>query len=488
MNTHIKKIALALAVLIFLIICYFIGMRFNLHKQEKEKINQQQQEDSLSPQTDLVGRVSSDIINAVITRQNDTIELVKKDEGEDIVWYLKGYENTSFNQENIGMLAKSLSTLYSGEKIKDISAETANIDELKDYGLDNPSTTAVINFNDGNQTTIYVGNPTSDKLYRYAMVKGGDGIYLIDEINNQRYNYTLNDLVDKSIPSIKPVQILYVDIKQKNKDEIEIEYQDTTQGNAAEMASYGMQTLTMKKPLAEAAVYPNNLQSTILKNLSSFEIESVVETEPKSLSPYGLDDPYMEIKLKDNENELKLKLGNLTDSEQSYYCMAQDRNVVYTISKELIDPFENANIIDFIERFVALVYRKDAKEVDLKGFGNEYKITFKDNPEEKSQEEDDNRIGVLNGKELDGDSFSNLYQAIIGITFDSLSNTQQIEGEPSVSIKFELMDSSVKEINYYEYNANNNFYIVQIDGDTSRLVNKQSLKTVFDLAQKLSEK
>lgn len=479
MNPQLKKMLIGIVILLLIVGAYLVSAKVS--KKDNAEENQTVQEEEVTANA-LMNKNSEDIVNAVIERENDTIEVIKTEAG----WSLKGYEDVELNEDNVNMLAKNLATLEYDSKICDVT-NTTTVEELKAYGLDLPRIKATINFKDNSSVVVKIGKLTTDGEFSYVMLEGGDGVYLVEGLVTNRYNYSLNDLVSKDVTSINPVQILYVDVKQRDKDEIEIEYKEEGEGNVANLASYGMQALTMHKPMSGAAVYPTNLQSTILEKTTSFVLGEIVEVKPEDKAKYGFAEPYLQVALRDANGSFSFKIGYEAD-ESNYYCMVDDRNVVYKVSKELITPYENANIIDFIERFIALVYKKDVKEVEISNGTEDYKLVLKDNPKaEKSEDnDDDTRIGVLNGKELDEDSFSNFYQSMIGITFDSITNKEPISGNPSVTMKYTMLDGSVKEVKYYEYKPNNNFYIAEVDNDTSRLVNKQSLKNVFEYAQKLT--
>lgn len=506
MNPQLKKLIIGVIVLILLVCCYFAGKIIKKSAAGDEDSQQEQTEDTQESQdyeNDLIALSSDDnkISGAVVTRLEEdgsqsVIELVKSGDS----WVLKGHEGVIYSESNIGALATSLEVLPYSEKICDLSENPveADGDLLKEYGLDSPVTTAVSTFEDGSSAVIYVGGSTPDKEYSYVRVEGGDGIYLVESYYTNRYRYNLDSLISKEMPSINAQKILTVNILQKGKEEIDIEYDEDLGSNNSDLAEYGMQTLTMKKPLSGASVYPPNLQESLLSTTSSLALGELAEAECYDLSEYGLDDEsaYIKIYLKDMDNELGLVIGSSADDD-NYYCALGERDddvkvklssgcSVFKIAKSSIEPFENANIIDFIEKFLALVKRIDAEEVEFKGLDKEYRLTFKDNPDkEKATDDDDTRTGILNDIELDDDSFADLYQAFIGLTFDSLSNTEKPSGDPTVTIKYTLTDGSIKEIKFYEYNANNNFYIAEIDGDTSRIVHKQGIKNIINIADGL---
>lgn len=474
MNGKIKKIILGILLLVVLAVVYWL---LSQSKTNDEPIEEPAQQHMLTDKS------SENIVSAVISRSEDEITLINNSGS----WILQGYEGLEFNQSSMSMLSNSLASL-GGD---DISGG-----ELSEYGLDEPAATAEISFDDGTQASIKIGAAAPDGNYYYA-TNDDKSVYMISTDDAQRYFYTLNELVDKTLPVILDTKIMYVDIKQLNAEEIEIEYEDEKAGNAADLAAYGMQTLTMKKPLPGTAVYPNNIQSTLLSGMSSIALDSFIEYNPQDLAKYALDNPFIEITLRDTENELNLIVGGDAGNGM-YYCMANDKNSVFTISSKHIAPFIDADITQFIERFVSLAYRIDVKNIQIKSDIGQYDINFiQENSTEATTEASeassnavnvkDSRTGYINGKRIDEDSFSDFYQMLVGITFDNISFTPlEVSGNAEVSIIYNMNDGTRKTVNYYPYADDKNFYVAEVDGQANYFVSRQTVSPVLTVLDGLA--
>jgi len=457
-------------ILLILLLClYFISKKDNnIENTEQEQSNHL-----------LISKKSDEIKRVIIENEygeKNTFKTINNEDGTNS-WTVEGFEELEFNQENLKSVVETMTELYAEDTV------TNDLSNLSQYGLEPPQNIVTALYSDETETTIIIGNMTPDKNYYYAMIEDDDNIYIIDKINGQRINYGLNELISKTVPIISEKEILYLDIKQKGKDEIEIEYNGDMDGNAADLSKYGLQTLNMKKPIANAIVYPNNIQSYVLSNTSALTIKDLIDIFPKDLSQYGLQEPELIINMKDSKNSVEFKIGNSID-ENTFYCMVDDRPHIFSIEKEAVTPFMDINILNFIEKFVSLHYRKDVESVNISSSKGNYSITFgEEEIEEKTEETtenevNDNRASFINGKEIDKDEFSNLFQLIVGITFDSIDYDAKPQGKPEFSTIYTLRDGTKDIIEYYNYN--DNFYIALKDNDSSRIVSKQTIKNVIN--------
>ncbi len=431
----------------------------------------------------LTDKEPNNLKEATLISQNDELTLIPlKDDEDNIEWKIKGYEDVLFNQTNMTSIVSTLTNLTMSDII------TEKVDNISDFGLDKPIVTAKAVFDNEEKITIYIGDKTVDEKYYYAKTDKSDRIYILENLYANRLQSKLNGLIDKSINMISQYKILYLNVKSKGNEEIDIEYSENKEGNASELENLGMQTLRMNKPFNGATVYPTNLQDNVLGNLSSIILNELIEVYPKDLNKYGLESPEMEITMKDDDYDVYLKIGNAYDSD-NLYCMVNQRPHVFTINKSAIEPFTNINVFDFIEKFVALNYRVNVESIDINSPKGNYKITFSDDMSEENIEEKnvmkDNRKGFINGQELDNDSFSEFYELLIGITFDNIDKNYSVSGEPVVSIKYNLKDGSYQNINFYEYD--NSFYLADNGKLDKLVVHKHNVDIMLDKAKQLLE-
>lgn len=461
-KSKLLKILFGILILVLLIILYIMGVNTGKNNIPNETANNIDY-----TEYDIINKPDSDVIEISINDLNfKTVAVDNKTE-----WIIEGYDGVKFNQENISFMAKSLKNLTSTQII-----EMPENTDISEYKLDTPEVTVNVLYDDSSVETLYIGKETPDMDYRYVMTEREKKVYLLDELTSNRFLYTLDNFVDKDIPIIRIDTILHVNLKNKDKEEIDIKFLTNTD---SDLNSIGLSTMTMLKPYEGITVYPENLQNSMLPTVSSLALGELVDTNSDNLSLYGLASPFSEITLTDENNTLHLKIGDLAD-EENYYCMIDNRIEVFKIKKSLIEPFININVIDFIEKFVNLVYRTDVESITI---NDNYNITFEDNAANETDDynsSDDNRTAYLNGKEVEESDFSSLYQLIIGITFDSIGNTIEPRGKPDVTMIFNMLDGTSSTVNYYTYPENTNFYIAELNGNYSMLVSKQKVENVID--------
>ena len=84
---------------------------------------------------------------------------------------------------------------------------------------------------------------------------------------------------------------------------------------------------------------------------------------------------------------------------------------------------------------------------------------------------------------MDKDTFTDFYELLIGIGFDNIVKKVDTNGEPALTITFNLVDGSKNEAKYYDYDSN--FFVVNKVDESSLLVSKQTVRKVISQAEKL---
>ncbi len=420
-----------------------------------------------------------DLVSIELNNDNVLTELFF-DNGK---WVIKGYENIELDKSNTESFIESMSSILAEE----VTNDDGNIGR---YGLDNPQKSVCLKFKDGSEKLIYIGDLTPDNNYCYAKKPDDDTVYTINYINGERAGYTINYFVDKSIPKVSPYKIMSLNIKRKNAPEIDLEYTLQKQGNAQNLIEMGMETMNMRKPYEGMAVYPSNLQETVLAKLNDMQLGDIVQASLENTGKFGFDSPEAEIIVKDDTNSLTLTVGDKA-GDDNYYCIVNDKKVVFLIDSEYVNPFLNADPIKFVEKFVALHYRADVEKVIMSEGENLLEVTFgeeeaKENSENGNSRFNDDRKAYLNGMEFDKSSFSDFFELLAGITFDKVDeNAKAVSENPEVVIKYTLRDGSFDEVKFLPYNES--FYLVEDRPIKGMLVSKQKVRRVFEKAESLLE-
>lgn len=388
-------------------------------------------------------------------------------------YFIEGYEDMPLGS-NMGGYIDGMYRLTASSELKEH-------DELSVYGLDSPKLSLEAVYSDDSAITMNVGNATPDGLGYYVNTSVSDSVYVVTGTFMAPYFYGLNDLLDKSLTEINQDEITMVSVDDTQNDEKDL----LITYNTADSAVQGneLTPLIMQSPIKGLAVYPYNLQTTVLAGQKELKLVDIVDIRPTDLGKYGLDKPAYEIKFMDTENIISLEIGNEVDDTFTY-CKLPYSDTVYTIFTGGIDPAINYNIYEFVERFVNLKYRRNLDKLVISGLSiPEYTLSFGE--DKVNQEGIDNRVAIFNGKEYERTEISDFYQLVAGITFERIDENAQIQGEPELTIDFYMLDGTESIDKYYSYDSN--YYIVEKDGEnTGFIVSKTYISRMLSMAAEMA--
>lgn len=169
-----------------------------------------------------------------------------------------------------------------------------------------------------------------------------------------------------------------------------------------------------------------------------------VEADEELLAKTGLDDPFCTVTFKYGGKRNILYLGDEivttieTDNEGTptltevvgYYGMLEGNSGVYAFSKDAA-PWYTTSLEDIVSRRPVSPYIYTIDKLTITTPEREYLFTVTGNAEKNSF--------TLDGTELNGDKFRQLYQQLISAVGDELYLTDG-EYEPYITVKFEYRD------------------------------------------------
>ena len=475
MNKKYVKLLIYALIVIVLASAYF----FLANDDNENTTSETEYDNEYDDSVEILKVEKNDISAIILNNQGVITEILPKDENKE-TWVIKGNENVELNNNTVTSFAESVSNIS--------ATEVTNADKnLAQYGLDKNDKSLNVKTKDAS-FTLYLGTATPDNSYYYVKKADDNTVYMLSSVNGKRFEYNLNNFVDKTVAQVSPYKLHNVEIKAKGKEDIVIEYNRDKQGNAQNLMAMGMETMNMKKPYANVAVYPNNLQEKVLSTFTSFELGDIVSTSLDESEKFGFNSPECKVYLADDTNKFNMTVGKKAD-DTNYYCTVNDKNVIFLVDEKFVNPFINAKPIDFIEKFVALNYRADVNAVNMTYKGKNYDVTFGE--EVKSEEDENNtdentaksrfkddRKTFINKKELNKDEFADFFELLVGITFEKIDQTAKAKTNvPEVTIKYTMKDGTSQEIKFNEFN--DSFYLVtgaKVDG---MLVSKQTVHRVF---------
>lgn len=318
-----------------------------------------------------------------------------------------------------------------------------NIENVSDYGLDEPPFSLSIAFSDGKEVTYSLGDqtPFQDGYYLSVSVQE-DSVYVIADDVSSDFSITLFDYAETETLS-EVGDAVWVSLG----DSFSAEYLSESKTIDKEQNWYS--TLS-GQPLDEEKM--QSLISDIMA-LSLGDLQAYNASD-EELSGYALtDEAAVRIHIKDTEgNERILLTGSVNDGADNYVRLENSR-MVYALSSDVTDVL-SVNESDMRILKVAPVSFEDIKEIsfalDGKSISIERNETIMTATDGETQE---TTVSVRrNGVQTDGTQEETVWNIVSGINADTYAE-EEAEKEEILSVTFTTNSGKTLEIHAYAYDA-----------------------------------
>ena len=451
-----------------IILCLLMGIvaviYFNLGREPK--VNE---DTTVQVKKQLITLNKQDIKEISIIKNKSILRLNKVDN----LWVVEG-KDYSIEQAIADSIAYYVSALYPDKKIEGAA-------ELDQYGLAHPQSVVKVVTSDNAVKEILVGDKSPVNTGYYLKVKGTEEVYLVPNIIGERFTITLENIRNRRLPEMDESGLTYIRVKKKDANPIELVYNEQQTENDK---IYGLNTWKMVSPYATTVFVDEGRLDSLKAALVDMEISTFVEDNVKNFSKYGLDDPVLEVNLKDKDNDVTLRFGNFI-GDDVYFGFDNDKNV-YTVSKDMYEKF-SINAYDIIQKFSFIENIYNIERVLIEAEGKSYALDLVKLPQKDGQKEQYSLRCKLNEKEITEKEGRYLYQALIGITVEG-EIQNRAANVPVVKVTFYLNSNGKKSevhINYMEYDKN--FYAISRDGNVDFIISKYQINSLIEHIEAFSE-
>lgn len=394
----------------------------------------------------------------------------------DSLYKVRGYEDVAIDQTSARDIVRTASHVEAEDTIRE------DLNNLPEYGLDDPIATITAKYSDGKTNTYYFGNNAPGSGTYYMLIDGIDKVYNVwnNYGNNAQYNiYSLRSI------EIRAIDMAATKIVRLFKDgEIHMEVTSTS---GKESKGIGSWELT--------APYEKGIHTNVEGKSFYKMAELIGKVIPRAVLPsddiaeYELDNPWgtLEVISKFDQTVTILFGKNVDGLVAMKYA---DSDILYWISEAKLGMF-NYETIDIIERLLNLINVSNVTSVKMTGVVGDNTLTVK---HEKVKEDDgtykldtkgeivEKRIYVVDGVELtedEEDQGSWFYQSlIIPKIVREVEDESYSQGKLLGSVEYTLMiEPFSHRIEFYKYDEY--FYAVKIqDSNTYLLVNKDDIDII----------
>lgn len=174
------------------------------------------------------------------------------------------------------------------------------------------------------------------------------------------------------------------------------------------------------------------------------------------------------------DKTVTLLLGNEDDLGNRYVAVAGYENEVYTIPTSTLEAIYNLNPFDYILKIPALVNIDTVESIDIKTKESSYTMKIKDGKY------------YMGDKEVEKETFTTLYQALLNVMLDSNLDTPKADNEKEEVLRmvFHRNTKEAPEITLTYYTYDGNYDSVAVNGTERYLVKNADVNT---LVQQIAE-
>ena len=443
------SLILLFAVLLVLIVIYII---LKIHNQRTEEESEEIKSE------EIFAIESGDIKSLSFIIEDQEVIFHRTEDG----WNMESDESFPVNDDQMSVLTDALSSITANRTLK-------NVDNLSEYGLDDP--VDIIRITDQNdETTVITIGDTNESVGDCYVYLNHDKttIYTIDgDVSTIFSGSLMNYAQGEDFPTIAADSIQKIEInsqgksfKMENDDQLDSGWKVTDENG--ETIEADITKVSEVKSTAAGLTYANYL-----------------EYNCQDFSEYGLDEPFAVIRIDYSETVIEddketvidksviLSVGD-EDGSGNRYTHIEGSAEVHAISNDSLSNLLNKTAADMENLSVCNI---DLSTID------KLQVNYKNETHEFTMKEDDSEITYyMDENEIDTLTFSSFYNNAIGITAKKKSE-EKPEGKPELSLVFYRSDGSETEVEYYSYDTN--YYIVHTN-DKDFLVNKMDVRNLID--------
>ena len=184
-----------------------------------------------------------------------------------------------------------------------------------------------------------------------------------------------------------------------------------------------------------------------------------------------------------NGAEITFRIGNRADEDYTYICV-DDTGDVYLTESSLVEFARTLTVAGIVDRFANIINIAKVDSLDVTTPDGSYELKIERVPEvdeEGNPSLDDdgeqiiNEVYYFNGEETDEDSFKKLYQEVIGVLVNGMTEDYDIAGDATVTVTYHLnVEPNEFTVEYVPYTRD--AYAVRRDGHTYFYVNNSTIE------------
>lgn len=428
-----------------LIVGYFFLVQYNKEKSTKES----KEAGTKNSQVTLLTYNKDEVSSLSVTSDTLSIVLVK----DKTDWKIEGREDFPLDQNQAEAMAQNIAELSMMRIV------TQKAENLSDFGLEKPLIEVKVNFTDGTEKTLFLGEKSSVAYGYYAKMSDSDTVYLLAPARGSVFDKTETALYQKpEFFSTDPRTYLEVQVRSTEGKEIHLSYVK----DSPEDISMGLYPWRLTLDATRKVDANSEKVSEYFSKIAAVKECAGVDYGRDVLKNYGLCDAkgllYVRYKVGETEHVFTLHIGN-RDKNGDYYVCLEGSDIVYLMKASLLDPLFTQEESALESKYIHLINIKLVSSLTTKSETTEHEFTMKPGAEENTSNYFMDDIKFENE-----DTFKTLYQSMISVSFEKhLSKDTKTTKDCVLKLAFHLTDGRVITSEYYPLSEEE--YAVAINGE-----------------------
>lgn len=521
-----RTLLILLGVLVIACVGYFALLKYN-EVQEAAEDDEDEEEES-----ETLLAFEGTVNSLSYEYGTETISVVYDEDEE--TWERSDNADYTLIQSTIETM---VDTLTDAEIVRDLGED---IEDLSEYGLEEPSWTVTVGDDEGASYTVLIGNLNNTAGGVYAMIEGESRVVLTDSELSDVFGYTWLDLaeVDDS-PNISSSKITSISIEQNGETvTLEVFTDGLYTSDYTETA-----TLFLANEDGTYEMVDASLESSILSYASDFEYSTVAAYEPDeaTITAMGFDEPTAVITVnytedvtityesddEDEEEESEtvtydrtymLTVGSYDEDTDTYQVMYEGGSSVFTMDADTIDTLlaidaysiANTSPADFDEttvdsivitagdvtktitiEYTEVEVESEDDEDDTDDTDEDEDSEDEDSEDEDSEDDEEEETETeivttyyLEGEEIDEDEFSEIWDLLDIEAERTLTAGESVTGTADVTVTYyrNSEDFPVVTISYIAYSSD--YYQVSVNGAECKIaVNIRDVQSLLSYVE-----
>lgn len=487
MNKTIKWIVIGCVVALLCIAAFFIVQL--IPKPEPLPEDSGVGEDYVRDGQSIYTVAAANVDSVEVWNENDTFSVRLGEDGNAVI----------VGREGVPVLTASVNGLY--ESVQDIRVESviaSNVQDLSDYGLQEPQVTLTVHKTGTNADDVfYLGDKTPDGDAYYFCKSDSRDVFAVSTYFAERLLKTRSDYYSAVISAA---------YAEEDFVSLGIEYPNAENNIFVRMCTQEeIDSKQYESTMIMTSPFTNGADSDTIRadvaTVRNLNATRIVDDDPADLSVYGLDQPivvkitvdidktqalidnitntYYDPSAEDGDIEtvtMTYRVGSKGDNER--YVMYGDANVVYAVESSCFD-FAEQPVDHFCQRLISIRYLKDLNYFTVERDGVSYRIDVSVTTEDDKT----TYAGSYQGRTLDGPSMQNLYKQIIGLSNYGMGEDPQTE--PMMTIVLHGKDGVETKMEFLPINEDELYAFARVDGGGRFLILTSKLDIIWQNTQTL---